>query len=271
MRRAPNPYLFFPGVWLAACAASVLACRPLVAVPLGVLAADGVFGASALAGLVALLARASGATARSALPRTQKYVNYGGLLLLFAACRTGAEYLLLYTVFPPGTAALFVPLLPAKIVVALLVGALAALTAARRAEEAAAPEPGTATAQPEPEDDPPASAAPSETIGQVAVRSGAKVEVIPLDEVVALQAEGDYVAICTPHSRFLKEQTMKYFAERLPPGRYVRIHRSAIVATAHIVRIESYEKGQQTVVLTGGLRVRASASGYKELKKALDL
>ena len=63
----------------------------------------------------------------------------------------------------------------------------------------------------------------------ISVKHNNRVHIIPLDELFYIQADGDYVTLCTAQGNFLKEQTMKYFQQTLPPARFVRIHRSYIV------------------------------------------
>lgn len=110
----------------------------------------------------------------------------------------------------------------------------------------------------------------SGTLERITLKAGGKIKVIALSEIEYLQAEGDYVAIVTADGRWLKEQTMKYFEENLPPGRFLRIHRSYMVEISGITRIERYGNLHQ-VVLRSGEKIKVSASGYKILKEQLDL
>jgi len=105
---------------------------------------------------------------------------------------------------------------------------------------------------------------------RITIKTGGKIKVIVLDEINYLQAEGDYVAIVTAEGRWLKEQTMKYFDEHLPPDMFVRIHRSYIVGVPKIARIERYGNLYQ-VVLRNGEKIKVSATGYRVLKEKLDL
>jgi hypothetical protein len=110
-----------------------------------------------------------------------------------------------------------------------------------------------------------------ETLERVTVRgSGGRIEVIAVGDIVCLQAEGDYVAIVTSAGRWLKEGTMKYFEEALPRDRFVRVHRSCIVAVGHISRIETSGR-DHTLILRGGGTVRISDTGYRLLKRTLKL
>ncbi len=106
---------------------------------------------------------------------------------------------------------------------------------------------------------------------RIAVKSRHKVTVIPVEEIVYLEAEGDYVMIHTKDARHLKEKTMKYFESHLDPGQFIRIHRSFIVNAKFIDRIEYYDKENYAVLTKTGAKLRASTSGYKILKDALNM
>ena len=82
---------------------------------------------------------------------------------------------------------------------------------------------------------------------------------------------GDYVTIFTPDGQYVKEQTMKYFETHLPPALFVRIHRSCIVNTEQILRVELFGKENYQVRLKNGVCLRASNAGYKLLKERLSL
>ncbi len=111
---------------------------------------------------------------------------------------------------------------------------------------------------------------PKEILERITVRNGQKIKIIPLNEIIYLQAEGDYVAIITSEGRWLKEQTMKYFEENLPKNLFLRIHRSYIVALSSIRRIERNEQ-QHTLILFNKERIKISITGYKILKEKLRL
>lgn len=106
---------------------------------------------------------------------------------------------------------------------------------------------------------------------RVAVKSGHKINVIPVTDIHYLGAEGDYVMIYTHDGRFLKEKTMKYFETHLDPSQFIRIHRSNIVNATQIARIELYDKESYMVFLKSGVKLKASSTGYKLLKQTLNL
>lgn len=110
-----------------------------------------------------------------------------------------------------------------------------------------------------------------ELIERIAVKSGQKIQVILIEDIVYLQSDGDYVVIITTTGKFMKEQTMKYFEEHLPHEQFVRIHRSYIVNVEMISRIELYKKQQQMLTLKNGHQLKTSIAGYKMLKNVLQL
>lgn len=61
---------------------------------------------------------------------------------------------------------------------------------------------------------------------------------IPLGEVHWVEAKGDYVLLHAPKRRYMVHATMKTMEERLPPGDFVRVHRSHIVRVDRIVDLE---------------------------------
>ena len=110
-----------------------------------------------------------------------------------------------------------------------------------------------------------------EVLERIAVKSGRKIDVIMVPDIIYIQSDGDYVQIVTAESRYIKEGTMKYFEANLPRNNFVRVHRSYIVNVEKILRIELYEKQSQILTLSNGAKIKVSASGYRALRSILDL
>lgn len=108
-------------------------------------------------------------------------------------------------------------------------------------------------------------------LDRIAIKNGTKIDIISVDEIHYLQAEGDYVMIYTNQNRYLKEQTMKFFEARLNEKEFIRIHRSTIVHINQIKRIELFEKDSYVVILKNGTSLKTSNSGYKMLKEILSI
>ena len=112
---------------------------------------------------------------------------------------------------------------------------------------------------------------PEEILDRISVKDGARIHIIPIKEIFYLQACGDYVTLFTTSGQHVKEQTMKYFERSLPSPEFVRIHRSYIVNTEQILRVELFGKETYQVRLKDGTYLRASSAGYKLLKERLSL
>lgn len=112
---------------------------------------------------------------------------------------------------------------------------------------------------------------PATLLDRISVKDGGRIHIVHLDELLYIQACGDYVTLFTPTGQYIKEQTMKYFETHLPPASFVRIHRSTIVNSAQIMRVELFGKENYNIRLKNGANLRASSAGYKLLKERLSL
>lgn len=110
-----------------------------------------------------------------------------------------------------------------------------------------------------------------ERIDRITVKDGARIHLIKTEEIIYIQACGDYVTLITPSGQFIKEFTMKHLASHLPSDDFIRIHRSAIVNVTYISRIELFGKESYQLFLKNGHTLRASLSGYRMLKERLHL
>jgi two-component system LytT family response regulator len=110
----------------------------------------------------------------------------------------------------------------------------------------------------------------TEKTERIVVKTGTKIQVIPVDSILYLEAQDDYVMLYTPEGKFLKQQTMKHYESTLDSAVFVRIHRSYIVNIQQVVRIEPYEKESWQVMLKNNSKLPMSKNGYSILKKRLD-
>lgn len=106
---------------------------------------------------------------------------------------------------------------------------------------------------------------------RVVVKTGIKIKIIPVDQIIYLQSDDDYVRIHTVEGSFLKKDTMATFEKRLIPSQFVRIHRSFIVQIDYLDRIEAYEKESYLAILKSGDKLSVSKAGYARLKQILGL
>jgi len=104
---------------------------------------------------------------------------------------------------------------------------------------------------------------------RLVVRSGAQVAFVPTGEVEWIEADGNYARVHARGRDYLLRETMKELEARLDPDRFVRIHRSAIVAVERIASVEPYFHGEYVVTLAGGRRLIASRTHAPRLRELL--
>jgi len=106
---------------------------------------------------------------------------------------------------------------------------------------------------------------------RIVVKTGTKVKIIPVHDVIYLEADDDYVSVHTTEGSFLKNKTMSFFEKVLDVRQFVRVHRSYIVAIDQITRIDPYEKDSHIAILKSGAKIPVSKSGYVKLKQVLGI
>jgi DNA-binding LytR/AlgR family response regulator len=105
----------------------------------------------------------------------------------------------------------------------------------------------------------------------LAVSIAGKVDLIPVESVVAIHGEDDYSSIETLDGRkHLHRKTLTALECLLPPE-FRRVHRSHIVNMKQVARVQTHEGGVRTVVLANGTSVPVSRSGGKALNADLIL
>src|ERR1700722_8412604 len=79
---------------------------------------------------------------------------------------------------------------------------------------------------------------------RVAIKVKGKILFINLSDVVAVQAEGNYVSLQRNGSSYLLRQSISAVAEKLEPQGFIRIHRSMLVNTSFVEEIRPYSTGE---------------------------
>jgi Response regulator of the LytR/AlgR family len=207
----------------------------------------------------------------SVLGLYQRIINYVALALLSIALWLGVGFGLFYYCFDASVSNQLMHLLPFKAFVGLLVYLI---IVQRFQMEVLNPDISDQEVDETPTVEEATTlplTAPVEVLERIAVKSGTKIHVVLVPDIIYLQADGDYVQIFSTEGKYLKEQTMKYFDEHLPANQFVRVHRSVIVNVEKISRIELYEKQNQLLTLKNGDKIKTSPAGYKALRALLNM
>ncbi len=111
----------------------------------------------------------------------------------------------------------------------------------------------------------------SEEQSRVVVKNGSNIKIIPVHDILYIEAYDDYVKIFTKDSYHLKKKTLSHFEEVLPVADFLRVHRSYLVQLKQITRIEPMEKNSHIAVLSNKTQIPLSRTGYLKLKEVLGL
>jgi two-component system LytT family response regulator len=106
---------------------------------------------------------------------------------------------------------------------------------------------------------------------RVVVKDRNKIKIIPVNKIHYVEAADDYVKIITDDGTFLKKRTMSFFENSLSAYHFVRVHRSYIVNSQLITRIDPLEKDSHILLLTTGAKIPISKPGYSRLKEVLGI
>jgi two-component system LytT family response regulator len=108
-----------------------------------------------------------------------------------------------------------------------------------------------------------------EKLNRIVVKKGSSISVIPVSDILFLEAQEEYVMIYSGQGRFMKHQTMHYYESHLPENEFVRIHRSYIANITKISKLEPYDKDSYIAVMPPDHRLRISRTGYRKLREKL--
>ncbi len=103
---------------------------------------------------------------------------------------------------------------------------------------------------------------------RIAIKAKGRILFVNPGDVVAVQAEGNYVLLRRESDSYLLRESISVVAEKLKPYGFIRINRSALVNTAFVVEIKPYSTGKYGLRLEGG-KEYAVARGYKKNLKSL--
>lgn len=101
------------------------------------------------------------------------------------------------------------------------------------------------------------------------VRRGNTHHFVPVEQVDWIGVADNYLELHVGGRAHLARGTMKQAEDELDAARFVRVHRSAIVAIDRIASIRALESGTFTIELRGGAQVRSSRQYAERVRELL--
>ena len=106
---------------------------------------------------------------------------------------------------------------------------------------------------------------------RIVVKNGADIRIVPIAEIIYIEAMDDYVKIFTRNGMFMKKQTLAFYEKQLEEKSFVRIHRSILLNSKELYRIEPGEKDQYLAITKSGKKLSLSRQGYSRLRDKLGI
>jgi two-component system LytT family response regulator len=106
-------------------------------------------------------------------------------------------------------------------------------------------------------------------LDRLIVEQRGRMTVIGMSTVLWLEAEGNYVRVHSSQGTNLMRATLSGLEQRLDPRQFARVHRSAIVALAHVTAMDPGEHGDAVLTLRDGSKVTAARTHGREIREAL--
>jgi two-component system, LytTR family, response regulator len=106
---------------------------------------------------------------------------------------------------------------------------------------------------------------------RIVIRNNSEISIIPVSDIVYMEAYDDYIKIFTKDKYYLKKKPLSYYEDTLDPALFFRTHRSYIISLQQLTRIEPLEKNTYVALLKSGKKIPLSRTGYAKLKEKLGI
>lgn len=104
---------------------------------------------------------------------------------------------------------------------------------------------------------------------RLTIRDREKVHVLSFEEIDFIEAQDDYILIHAQGRKVMKTQSLSDIEAQLSSADFVRVHRAYLLHIRALTGIERQSKDTQVAVLSSGIKIPVSRSGYERLKTRL--
>jgi DNA-binding LytR/AlgR family response regulator len=100
-------------------------------------------------------------------------------------------------------------------------------------------------------------------VPRIAFKAKGRILFLDLAEIVAVQAEGNYVSLLHPPNPYLLRESLSSMAKKLKPYGFIRIHRSVVVNISAVEEIQPLPTGEYRLRVKGGKKYLVTRT-YKD-------
>lgn len=101
---------------------------------------------------------------------------------------------------------------------------------------------------------------------RIAIKGSGKILFVAPQEVIAVQAQGNYVVLQRAGGTYMLRESISVMAEKLEPYGFIRIHRSTLVNTSFVEEIQPRSTGEYRLRVKGGKEFTVTRTYKKNLK-----
>ncbi len=113
-----------------------------------------------------------------------------------------------------------------------------------------------------------APASSDERPDHLVVKAGGDLHFIKTQEIIWIEAQGDFVKVQTTGQARLVRETLQNFQGRLDGAKFMRTHRSFVVNVAHVRQVTPALYGDYSIIMSDGSKLRLSRN-YRAKLQAL--
>jgi two-component system, LytTR family, response regulator len=100
---------------------------------------------------------------------------------------------------------------------------------------------------------------------RLVVHNGTKDSFVSVEDIEWIEAADYYSCLHVGSKKLMLRETIKQLADTLDPGKFVRVHRSAIVNIDHVREILREGRNEGWIALSSGHRLKMSKAGWQNL------
>ena len=104
---------------------------------------------------------------------------------------------------------------------------------------------------------------------RIVFKSRGRILFLSVNDIRWIEAQENYVKICTGSESHLLRETIGHIEDRLDPEDFIRVHRSAIVNLHYVKEVKNEANGDAIVVLLSGEKIPISRTYRPRIEKLL--
>ncbi|HST79068.1 MAG TPA: LytTR family DNA-binding domain-containing protein [Verrucomicrobiae bacterium] len=108
-------------------------------------------------------------------------------------------------------------------------------------------------------------------VPRIAIKAKGRIVFLNLAEIVAVQAEGNYVSLLHRPSPYLLRESLSCMAEKLKPYGFIRIHRSVVVNISAVEEVRPLPTGEYRLRVKGGKEYLVTRTYKRNLRDLAQL